>query len=100
MSHAVLIPDELYRMIEEYAARRGESAEAAILAWAESLREQQSEATAETAPTEAASDRINDPEHDPWAGFRGIAEVRSADSIDRHDAYLAEEYTATHAPDR
>jgi hypothetical protein len=99
MSHAVLIPDELYRAIEAYAARRGESAEAAILAWAESLREQRSEATGETVPTEA-SGRIDDPQHDPWAGFRGIAEARSADSIDRHDAYLAEEYTATHAPDR
>jgi hypothetical protein len=98
MSHAVLIPDELYRTIEEYAARRGESVEAAILAWAASLK-QRSEAASEMARTEAAS-RIDDPAHDPWAGFRGIAEVRSPDSIDRHDAYLAEEYTATHEPDR
>lgn len=98
MSHAVTVPDELYRAIEDYATRRGESAEAVILAWAESLK-QRSDATTESPPSEVSS-RVNNPTYDPWAGFRGIAEGRSADSIDRHDTYLAQEYTFPHAADR
>lgn len=98
MSHAIIIPDELYRTIEEYAARRGESAEAAVLAWAASLK-QSSATTTEAASTESASP-IDDPLRDPWAGFRGMTAVHSPDSIDRHDAYLAEEYMASHEPER
>lgn len=98
MSHIITIPDELYRAIEEYAARRGETAEAAVLAWAEQLAQSPASAT----PTEVsdASGRVDDPRFDPWAGFRGVAQAKSADSVDRHDQYLAEDALATHEPER
>ncbi len=79
MSHAVLIPDELYRAIEAYAARRGESIEAAILAWAESPREQR-------APVEDNDANAYNPADDPLAAFLGRGELTSPDAIRRHEA--------------
>jgi hypothetical protein len=98
MSHTITIPDELYRAIEEFAARHGETAEAAILAWAESLV-RSGTGTTPMANSEPAS-RVDDPRYDPWAGFRGATEAMSADSVDRHDVYLAEDYLANHEPDQ
>lgn len=38
-------------------------------------------------------------ERDSWAGFYGITELLSPDSLDRHDFYLAEEYMNDHEPE-
>jgi hypothetical protein len=96
MSHTIELPDELYRALERYAAQRGQTAEAAILAWATTI---QREATAATNHS-GAQTSINDPTRDPWAGFRGATTALSPDSLDRHDAYLAEEYTKRHDADK
>ena len=91
MSHAVVIPDELYRAIEEYAERRGESAEAAILAWSRSLHEQE-----EQAPAEEDGANVYDPTDDPLAAFLGKGVLTSPDAIRRHDEAIAEEALAEH----
>lgn len=104
MSHTISIPDELYHAIEEYAARRGETAEAAVLAWAEQLARFTASAPSmpESGPENGLEvpSRVDNPRFDPWAGFRGVAEAKSADSVDRHDSYLAEDAFATHEPER
>jgi hypothetical protein len=89
MNHAVLIPNELYRAIEEYAARRGESAEAAILVWAESLR-------GERAPGEKNDADVYNPADDPLAAFLGRGELPSPDAIRRHDDAIAQEALDAH----
>jgi hypothetical protein len=68
MSHAVVIPDELYYAIADYAARRGESAEEVILAWARSLREQE-----EQAPEEDGTVQLRVPHFPTIASLAGIA---------------------------
>ena len=83
MSHAVTIPDELYRTIEAYAARRGESAEDAILAWARSLHEQR-----ELAPVEDNGTAAYHPDDDPLAVFLGTGVLTSPDAMRRHDGAI------------
>ena len=85
MSQALQIPDEVYQAIQEYAAIRGQTPEEAVAAWVSSLTPQAD------ANSPDADRLIDDPNHDPWPGFRGTATALSPDSIDRHDAYLAEE---------
>ncbi len=91
MSHAVVIPDDLYRAIEDYAARRGESAEETILAWARSLLEQAEQASAEE---DEAS--VYDPADDPLAAFLGQGVLTSPDAIRRHDEAIAQEALGAH----
>jgi hypothetical protein len=91
MSHAALIPDELYRAIEAYAARRGESAEEAILAWPERLREQR-----ECAPVEDNDANVYHPADDPLAAFLGRSELPSPDAIRWHDDAIAQEALDAH----
>ena len=102
MSHTIELPDELYRAIERYAAQRGETAEAVIVAWAASIQREVLTAPAESrnGATGSIADGNNDPARDPWAGFRGATTALSPDSLDRHDAYLAEEYTKSHDDDK
>jgi hypothetical protein len=98
MSHVIELPDDLYRAIERYAAEHGETAEAVIIALAQSVAAQAGPAK----PTgeQPAENGIDDPTRDPWAGFRGITTMLSPDSLERHDAYLAEEYTKRHESDQ
>lgn len=86
MSHTIEISDDIYQILANRAAREGKTPETLVREWATSLVE----------PNEAASDargeqRVNDPRYDPWAGFRNATTALSADSIDNHDAYLAED---------
>lgn len=90
MSHTITIPDELYHAIEEYAARRGETAESAILAWAESLHAVSEPGTAEEL------DSAYDPADDPLAAFLGKGELTSPDAIRRHDEAIADEALDAH----
>lgn len=89
MSHTIMIPDELYRAIEAYAARRGESAEAAILAWAQSLH---SESKSET----NNNNDVYDPADDPLALYLGKGQLTSPDAIRRHDEAIADEALDAH----
>ena len=91
MSHAVMIPDELYRAIEEYAARRGETAEAAIRTWAESLYTQN-----HVDEADENGNYVYDPADDPLAAFLGKGELTSPDAIRRHDDDIAEEALDDH----
>lgn len=89
MSHIINIPDELDRAIEEYAARRDETAEAAIRAWAENLH-------ALNEPEADDGDFVCDPAGDPLAGFLGKGELTSPDAIRRHDEAIADEALDVH----
>jgi hypothetical protein len=94
MSHAVMIPDDLYRVIEAYAAGRGESAEAVILAWARGLGEQHEQRG--QAPVEEDDTFVYNPADDPLAAFLGKGELTSADAIRRHDEAVAWEALDAH----
>lgn len=91
MSHTITIPDELYRAIEEFAARQGETAEAAIIAWAESLYKRGD-------PALAVEDSgfVYDPADDPLAAFLGKGEMTHPDAIRRHDEAVADEASDAH----
>lgn len=91
MSHTITIPDELYRAIEVYAARRGETAEAAILAWAGGLPNHQDEARPED-----VDGYVYDPAQDPLAAFLGRGELTHPDAIRRHDEVIADEALDVH----
>lgn len=86
MSHVIELSDEVYKAIEAYAAKHKQTPEEVIQAWAKAA------STGETATGHEAGEheRVNDPAYDPWAGFRGVTELLSEDSLDRHDAYLAQ----------
>lgn len=94
MSRTIELPEELYRAIEHYAANRGETAQAIILDWATTIQREVARTT--TAVPTTREDGVNDPARDPWAGFRGATTALSSDSLDRHDAYFAEEYMKSH----
>ncbi len=100
MSHTIELPDEIYRALERYAAQRGQTPEAAVLAWATTIQREVAAATDQSSAQDALQDGVNDPARDPWAGFRGATTALSPDSLDRHDAYLAEEYTKSHDADK
>jgi hypothetical protein len=87
MSHTLELPDEVYKLIEAYAASRGQTPAEAVGEWAEA-----------NANLEDLFDeqRIGNPAFDPWAGFRGISQALSPDTIERHDKYLAAEYEDSH----
>lgn len=87
MSHVLELPDEVYKQIEAYAARRGQTPADVVREWAAA------NAGTESMPGEQ---RVGNPAYDPWAGFRGISQALSPDSVDRHDEYLAAEYEDTH----
>ncbi len=92
MSHLVPIPDDLYARIAAYAARQGQSPEEFVVATAiEAIDE-----GALVAPAEVVVEGY-DPADDPLANFSGKFELLSADSIERHDYYLAGEAIDPHA---
>lgn len=95
MSHTIELPDELYRAIERYAAQRGETAEAVIVAWAESLATPSSPPLLEQAP-EGMSGYVYDPAEDPLAEFLGAGELTAPDAIRRHDEAIAAEALDAH----
>ncbi len=73
MSHVIELPDHIYRAIERYAAQRGQSPEAVILAWGKAIEDEvaaEAQLAETTAPTVDAS-RIDNPQFDPWAGLHG-----------------------------
>ena len=88
MSHAVYLPDDVYRTIEAYAAKHGQKPEEVIQTWALALREQ-AEPTPDTFQY--------DPAEDPLAEFLGTGELISPDAIRKHDEAIAEEALNAHA---
>jgi hypothetical protein len=91
MAHTVELPDDLYRAIERYAAERGETAEALILAWAQSLTNPASHPS----PTQTA-EPMYDPADDPLAEFLGTVELIEPDAVRRHDEVIADEALDAH----
>lgn len=87
MSHVLELQDEVYKQIEAYAASRGLTPAEVVREWA---------AANTHAESTTGEQRVGNPAFDPWAGFRGIAQALSPDSVDRHDEYLAVEYENTH----
>lgn len=81
MSHTLSLPDEVYQLIKDYAAVRGQSAEEVVAAWASSIAGQAWE------PAEA----VYDPADDPLAEFLGVGELTDPEAIRHHDAVFAEE---------
>ncbi len=91
MSHTIELPDELYRTIEHYAAQRGETAEAVILHWAQTL----TNPSAQPLP-EDMTGYVYDPAEDPLAEFLGAGELTAPDAIRRHDEAIAAESLDAH----
>ena len=87
MSHAIELPDDLYLAVAEYAAQHGLTPEEVIRVWATAAGQE----NAIVSPA-----RIDDVAFDPWAGLRSTTELVSADSLDRHDTYLAQEALGNH----
>ena len=83
MSHTLSLPDEVYQLIKDYAAARGQSAEEVVVAWASSI------AGKSRQPTEA----VYNPADDPLAEFLGTGELTDPEAIRHHDAVFAEEGT-------
>jgi hypothetical protein len=87
MSHIFQVPDEIYTEIAAYAARRGQTPDALLMALVmggvELLKRVES-----TAPAHEAS---YDPAHDPLAPFIGAFDSGDEDPgwIEQHDAYFA-----------
>ncbi len=86
MGHTIELPDDLYRAIERYAAQRGETAEAVIIALAQGV------AARASAPTvEDISGYIYNPAEDPLAEFLGTVELTQPDAVRRHDEVFGSE---------
>lgn len=86
MSHVIELPDDLYRAIERYAAARGETAEAVVIALAQRVAERA------TAPlVEDISGYVYDPADDPLAEFLGTVELTQPDAVRRHDEVFGSE---------
>jgi hypothetical protein len=99
MGHVIELPDHIYRAIERYAAKRGQSPEAVILEWGKAIEaEVEAQAQAGAAPsTSFDPSRIDNPQFDPWSGMHRAFTANPADLTVRHDEYLAEEYADTHS---
>lgn len=87
MSRVLELPDEVYKQIETYAASRGQTPAEVVREWA---------AANAAAGTTFDEQRVGNPAFDPWAGFRGVSQALSPDSVDRHDEYLAAGYEDAH----
>ncbi|SRR6266581_2122318 len=87
MSHVFQIPDEIYSEISAYAAQRGQTPDALLIALVtggvELLKQVESAAPVHKVPY--------DPAHDPLAPFIGAFDSGGDDLgwIERHDAYFA-----------
>ncbi len=87
MSHVFQVPDEIYTEIAAYAAQRGQTPDALLMALVtggvELLKRVES-----TTPSHAAA---YDPAHDPLAPFIGAFDSGDEDPgwIERHDLYFA-----------
>lgn len=90
MTHTLELPEEIYQALTEEAARRGQSPQALIQAWVATLHAET------TTPAAKDEQRVNNPQFDPWAGFRNATTALSPDSLDRHDEYLANEAVNSH----
>lgn len=85
MSHVIQLPDDVYEAIRDYAAQREETPETTIRRWAESLREQPSQAQ-----SDQSAESAYDPADDPLAAFLGTGALMEPDAIRRHDDVFAE----------
>lgn len=87
MSHVFQLPDEIYSEIAAYAAQRGQTPDALLIALVtggvELLKQVESAAPVHKVPY--------DPAHDPLAPFIGAFDSGGDDAgwIERHDAYFA-----------
>ena len=89
MSHVIELPDNIYHTLKDYATKHGQTPESLVSAWVESIGEQAGDTQNTEQP--ASNENAADTSRDPWAGFYGITELLSPDSLDRHDYYLAQE---------
>ena len=87
MSHAVLLPDELYQKIRDFAERSAQEPDALIVGWVEQAAQQV------TLTPQEEIDLAND----PLFQIAGIFASDQPGWVDRHDEYLADEYANTHA---
>lgn len=100
MSHAVELPDDLYRMLAAYAAQHDQTLEETIRTWADAASRGSGGHPSPSLSGEKDVARVENPAFDPWAGFRGTAVLLSPDSLDQHDAYLAQEALRDNGPNR
>jgi hypothetical protein len=93
MSHVIPldVPDDLYRRLEEMAARRGQSPDGLVLAIVD--REVRVADNGHTADGVAVGKY--DPQADPLSRFIGMING-PGDLAERHDEYLADEYADAH----
>jgi hypothetical protein len=86
MSHIVQVPDDIYREIATYAAKRGQTPDALLM----SLLEEGVDQLKQTDAMAAIRNVPYDPAHDPLAPFIGRFEedCDDFDWIDRHDEYF------------
>lgn len=96
MSHEIKLSDDVYNAVQGFAAQYQLTPEEVIRVWAQAA----SSSTGGATPGHAAGEdnRVDNPAHDPWAGYRGMTTLLSEDSLDRHDVYLAQEHTNEHEP--
>jgi len=91
MAQPIMFPEDLYARIAAQAAKQGKSPEEWVQMLAEDYLQTQPEPlTYENVPG-------YDPALDPLAPFAGKYLARVTDLSARHDAYIAEEASDTHA---
>lgn len=86
MSRTIELPDEAFRAIERYVAQRGETPEAVIIAFAQSVVVRVSASVVED-----ISGYVYDPADDPLAEFLGTVELTQPDAVRRHDEVFGSE---------
>lgn len=91
MSHVFQVPDEIYNEVVAYAAQRGQTPDALLVALVrggvELLRQVES-----TATSKSEQKAPYDPAHDPLAPFIGAFDSGEDPGwIERHDEYFARE---------
>lgn len=86
MSHIFQLPDDIYREIATYAAKRGQTPDALLMTFLEECVDQ----LKQTDAMAAVRNIPYDPAHDSLAPFIGKFETNSKDLdwIERHDEYF------------
>jgi hypothetical protein len=84
MSHFFQVPDDIYKEIATYAAKRGQTPDALLIA----LLEEDVDQLRQTDAMAAIRNAPYDPAHDPLAPFIGRFDDDDLDWIEKHDEYF------------
>src|SRR5690348_152572 len=99
MSQAIMLPDDLYRALAEYAAQRRQTLEEALAALVRSLPAEEHPPMSGTTSAESTrngSEATSTELDDPWQGFYGAFEPEHPDLAERHDYYISQESLNPH----